>query len=281
MRLSRGALYMAGSAFGFSAMTMLVKVASARLPTGEIVLARAVVTLALSYAMLVRARLPRPWGTHRGRLALRGLLGFGGLAGYYGAVVRLPLADATTLHNITPLLTALLGWWLLGERVGGAAVLALACGIAGVLLIVHPSGSGLDPIGVALALGAATCSAFAYVTVRQLARTEHALVIVFYFPLVATPLAIPWAAAQWVTPTPVELLLLVAVGLATQVGQVFLTMALAVERVGRASSVGYLQIVFAIGWQLAVFGQAPAAATLAGAALIIAGTAAVARLGGA
>jgi drug/metabolite transporter (DMT)-like permease len=118
------------------------------------------------------------------------------------------------------------------------------------------------------------------VTVRQLARTEHALVIVFYFPLVATPLAIPWAAAAWIAPTPVEWLLLAAIGLATQVGQVFLTMGLAAERAGRAASVGYLQIVFAIGWQLAVFGDPPAAPTIAGAALIIAGTLAVARVGG-
>jgi drug/metabolite transporter (DMT)-like permease len=280
VKLSRGVLYMAASAFGFSAMTMLVKVASVRLPTGEIVLARSVVTLVLSYAMLARARLPSPWGTQRGRLAIRGLLGFGGLAGYYGAVVRLPLADATTLQHVVPLVTALLAWWLLGERVGASAVIAIACGLAGVLLIVHPSGSGLDPFGVALALGGAVCSSFAYVTVRQLARTEHALVIVFYFPLVATPLAIPWAAAAWVTPTAVEILLLVAVGLATQVGQVFLTLGLAAERVGRATSVGYLQIVFAIGWQLAIFGDAPEAATLAGAALIIAGTLAVARFGG-
>lgn len=280
MKLSRGVLYMAASAFGFSAMTMLVKVASARLPVGEIVLARAVVTLALSYVMLRRTGLPRPWGREHGRLALRGLLGFGGLAGYYAAVVRLPLADATTLQNVIPLLTAFLAWWLLGERVGGSTVVALACGIAGVLLIVHPSGSGLDPLGVAFALGGASCSACAYVTVRQLARTEHPLVIVYYFPLVATPLAIPWAAASWVTPSAVELLLLVAIGLATQVGQVFLTMGLAAERVSRVTAVGYLQIVFAMGWQLAVFGDAPAAPTIAGAALIIMGTAAVARAGG-
>ena len=280
MKLSRGVLYMAASAFGFSAMTMLVKVASARLPTGEIVLARSVVTLALSYGMILRARLPRPWGAQHARLALRGVLGFGGLGGYYGAVVRLPIADATTLQHVVPLLTALLAWWLLGERVGASAVVALACGIAGVLLIVHPSGSGLDPIGVSLALGGAVCSSFAYVTVRQLSRTEHPLVIVLYFPLVATPLAIPWAAAAWVTPTPVEILLLVLVGLATQIGQVFLTLGLAVERVGRATSVSYLQIVFAIGWQLAIFGHVPEASTFAGAALIVAGTVAVARFGG-
>jgi drug/metabolite transporter (DMT)-like permease len=282
VKLSRGVLYMAASALGFSVMTMLVKLACARMPVGEVVLARAVVTLALSYAMVVRSRVPVAvrWGTQRGKLVIRALLGFGGLAGYYGAVARLPLADATTLQNITPLLTALLAWWLLGERVGGSAIIAIACGIAGVLLIVHPSGTGLDPIGVALALGGATCSSFAYVTVRQLARTEHALIIVFYFPLVATPLAIPWAAAAWVTPTPAELLLLAGIGLATQIAQVFLTLGLTVERAGRAASIGYLQIVFAIGWQLAVFGDAPAVPTIAGAALIIAGTLAVARIDG-
>lgn len=278
MKLSRGVLYMAASAFGFSAMSVLVKVASERLPTGEIVLARAVVTLGLSYVMIARAGLPppAPWGTRRAGLVFRGVLGFGGLAAYYAALARLPLADATTIQNIVPLITAPLAWWVLRERVGGSTFVALACGFAGVLLIVHPSGAGLDPVGVLIAIGAALCSSVAYVTVRQLARTEHPLVIVFYFPLVATPLAIPWAAAEWVTPSAVEVLLLVAIGLATQVGQVFLTMGLAVERVGRATSVGYLQIVFAMGWQLAVFGDAPELPTIAGAALIIAGTLVVA-----
>jgi len=276
--VSRGLVYMAASALGFSAMSMLVKLASPRLPTGEIVLARAVVTLIVSYVMVRRAGLV-PWGTQRGKLVLRGFLGFGGLAGYYAAIALLPIADATTIHQVVPLMTALLAWWLLDEKIGWSTLLALACGIAGVLVIVHPSGAGLDPHGVLIALGAAVCSAFAYVTVRTLARSEHPLVIVFYFPLVATPLAIPWAAASWVTPSATDLLLLLAIGLTTQVGQVFLTMGLAAERVGRATAVGYLQIVFAIGWQLAVFGDAPTLATIAGAALIIGGTLVVTRFG--
>ncbi len=269
---------MAASAFGFSAMSMLVKVASPLLPVGEIVLARAVVTLVVSVWMVKRANLPL-WGTHRTKLVLRGFLGFGGLAGYYGAIALLPIADAATIQQIVPVITALLAWRMLGERVGWATFVALACGVAGVLVIVHPSGAGLDPRGVMVALGAAVCSAFAYVTVRQLSQHEHPLVIVFYFPLVATPLAIPWAAAEWVTPSPTELLLLVAIGLTTQIGQVFLTMGLAAEKVGRATSMGYLQIVFAIGWQLVIFGDPPTFGTLAGAALIIGGTLVVTRFG--
>jgi drug/metabolite transporter (DMT)-like permease len=270
----RGVLYMVGSAAGFSVMSVLVQVASVRrgLPTGEIVLARGVATLAISLVMVWRAGVAAS-GHQRGKLALRGVLGFGGLAGYYLALAHLPLADASTLQNVVPLLTAVLAWRWLGEPIAPSTRIALGCGFVGVMLVAHPAvGAPLDPIGVVAALAGAACSATAYVTVRQLSRTEHPLVIVTYFPLVAVPLAIPWAAMDWVTPAPADWLLLAAIGAATQVGQVFLTLGLAAEQAGRATTVGYVQICFAMVWQLVVFGTTPTATTLAGAALIVAGT---------
>ena len=166
---SRGVLYMILSALGFSMMSVLVKLASPTIPTGEIVLARAVMTLVLSYVMLRRADVS-PWGTEgsghvagplawvtrgRGRLVVRGLLGFAALGTYYISLARLPLADATTLHFTQPLVTALLAWWLLGERVGWGAAIAIAFGLGGVMLVVYPGvplGAGADPTGVAVAL---------------------------------------------------------------------------------------------------------------------------------
>ena len=131
--MSIGIVYMIASALGFSVMSVLVKLASPRIPTGEIVLARALVTLAISYVMIRRAGLS-PWGSGapgiRGKLLTRGLLGFCGLAGYYLALAHLPIADATILQNTVPLLTAMLAWWLLGETVGPSIGIALACGTA-------------------------------------------------------------------------------------------------------------------------------------------------------
>jgi drug/metabolite transporter (DMT)-like permease len=280
--MSRGVLYMAASAFAFSVMAVLVKLASQTLPPGEIVLARAVVTLALSYVMLRRAGIS-PWGSphQRGKLVVRGLIGFAALGCYYVSLARLPLADATTLQNTTPLVTALLAFWLLGERTGRAGAFAIATGLLGVALIVRPFACGPDALGIAVALGGATASAIAYVTVRSLQQPrgsvpgEHALVIVFYFPLVATPLALPWAAADFVMPDAHGWLLLVAIGAVTQLAQVCMTKGLAIERAGRATAVGYLQVCFAMIWQLLVFGTEPPYTTIAGAALIIAGTVAV------
>lgn len=276
----RAVWYMLASAFGFSAMAMLVKVASKTLPTGEIVLARAVVTLVVSYIMVRRAALPL-WGT-RGRrrmLTLRALLGLGGLSLYYLSLAHLPLADATVIQNTTPLLVSVLAWWILREPLGWPNALALAFGIAGVMLVAHPTAThaALSPAGVAIGLGATVCASLAYVTVRSLARTEHPLIIVWYFPLIATPLVVPWAVATWVTPSPLEWLVLLMIGLATQVGQVFMTMALAIERAGRVTSLGYIQIAFAMVWQWGVFGSAPPAWTIGGALLIIAGTSVLAR----
>jgi drug/metabolite transporter (DMT)-like permease len=279
VKLSRGVLYMAASAFGFSCMALFVKLAAVRLPIGEIVFARAIITLGLSYAMVRRAGLS-PWGHQRLALALRGLLGFGGLTCFYIALVRLPLADATTLQNAIPVVTALLAWILLDERIGWSTAFAIACGVAGVALIAHPSGAGLDPGGVIAALCAVMCSSFAYVTVRKLARTEHPLVIVLYFPLVATPLALPWALASFAIPGPVDCLLLAALGVSTQIGQVCLTRGLSLERAGRAASISYLQVALAMFWQIVVFGDLPTRWTVGGASLILGGTLVVGQISG-
>jgi drug/metabolite transporter (DMT)-like permease len=262
---------MAASALAFSVMGLLVKLASEHVPTGEIVLVRSVMTLALSYLMLRREGISLR-GHQRGKLALRGLIGFCSLGCFYLSLAHLPLADATTLQNTTPLVTALLAWWLLGERVGWPTAAAIACGIAGVVLVMHPSAGSADLAGVAVGLGGATFAAMAYVTVRQLSRTEHPLVIVFYFPLVAAPLAIPWAAYDFAWPSARDWLLLAGIGIVTQLAQVFMTLGLSLVRAGRATAVNYLQVCFAMLWQVLFYKQQPALGTIAGAALIIAGT---------
>jgi drug/metabolite transporter (DMT)-like permease len=279
VKISRGVLYMTASAFSFSGMAVLVKLASPRLPTGEIVFARALFTTVISYAMVRRAGLS-PWGNQRVSLMLRGLLGFAGLAAYYVALARLPLADAATLQSAVPLLTAVLAWWLIDEPIGWSTAFAIACGVAGVALVMRPSGTGLDPIGVAASLCGVMCSGFAYVTVRKLARTEHPLVIVLYFPLVATPLSLPWMLASFVVPDALDWLMLIGLAATTQAGQVFLTMGLAVESAGRATSVNYLQVAFAMMWQLVAFGELPTPWTIGGAALICGGTFLVAQVNG-
>lgn len=265
------------SAFAFSVMSLFVKLAGERIPSQEIVLARSLVSLAISYALLRRANVP-VWGNDRRGLWLRGLTGFAALSCVYAAVTHLPLADATVIHYLNPAFTALFAGVFLGETISRGLVLASALCLVGVVMVAQPElifGAGadsLDPLWVGVAVAGALMSALAYVTVRRLGRTEHALVIVFYFPLVNIPASLPLVVGNFVWPEGLDWLWLVGVGIATQVGQMSLTHGLIALPASRATSLSYLQVVFAALFGVLVFGEWPDAMSLAGGVLVVAGS---------
>lgn len=270
-RQHQAVLALLAAALSFSLMAACVKAVGARIPVAEVVLARSLVSLALC-GMLLRAAGLSPWGQRRGLLALRGLLGSVALACVFGALTRLPLATATVLQYLYPTLTALAGWRWLGERIGRRLLLAIPLGWLGVLLVCAPPGAAPSPLGVLLALAGAGLTALAYVSVRELGRSEPALVIMFYFPLTSLPLCLPFVALDPVLPHGVEWLWLIGVGLFTQLGQMGLTWGLVRLPLAPATALGYSQVPFAALWGWLWFGERLAPATAVGAGLILAAT---------
>jgi drug/metabolite transporter (DMT)-like permease len=271
------------SAFCFSVMSLMVKLAGARIPSQEVVLVRAVVSLAMAYVLVLRAK-PGNWGVRKGLLVFRGLMGFAALSCFFYGVIHLPLADATVIQYTNPVWTAWLGWWLLDEALSTGEAVLSGAGLVGVLLIARPTvlfgGLGaarLDPWAVGVALAGALLSAGAYVSVRRLSRTEHPLIIVFYFTLVTVPAALPGVLFGAVMPTALEWALLVGVGVTALAGQVFLTRGLQREPAGRATAIGYAQIVFAALWGILFFREMPDGLSLLGAAMVLVSVVALAR----
>lgn len=265
---------MAVGAFWFSVMTTLVKLAGRTLPPAEVVMARAVFTLGFSW-WGVRT-LARPFGTERRLLLARGLLGAIALNCFFWSVTHLPLAVASVIQYTNPIVAALLAALLLGERLTARTVVAIATAVAGTVLVADPpwltgaSGPPLPPRGVAIALVGAVCSAAAYVTIRRIGARERPETVVLWLPLCTVPAMLPFVdGATWRWPTPVEWLLLVGVSVATQLAQLAMTRGLQGASAGRATAVGTLQVAFAAVWGVAVFGEWPTWATVAGAALIV------------
>jgi len=285
-RFGRGALLIAAAALAFSLMTVFVKLAGQRLPSQEVVLARALVSLVLSW-LLLRRRGLSPWGTHRGLLFLRGLLGGLALACVFYSVTVLPLADATVLQYLYPTFTALLAALILGERAGRGVLVASIVSLAGVVMVSKPSvllgttAPALDPVHVAVAIAGAVLTALAYIDVKRLASLEHPLVIVFWFPLVTVPLTVPTLIGSFVWPQGIEWLWLLGVGVCTQAGQVLFTSGLLYESATRATALTYLQVVFAAMWGALFFGEVPDATTALGAMLVVSGALSLAWQGGA
>ncbi len=274
-----GVRYMLASVFFFSLMSLMVKAAGRWLPSQEIVLVRGVVTLILSYWLVRRARLS-PWGNRRWILILRGTLGFGALSCFYFALTRLPIAEATVLHFTSPLWTAFLAAFFLRERLSAWVLGPILISFAGVMLITRPAAlfgqaaAQIDALGVGAGLLGAAFSAGAYVAVREAVKTEHPLVIVFFFPLVTVPATLPFISG-FVWPSAWGWLLLVGVGVSTQIAQVYLTRGLSLMPAARAITIGYSQIIFVTVWGMLFFGEYLDAWSAAGSLLIVGGTLAV------
>lgn len=270
-----GVRYMLLSALGFALMSACVKyVANHGIPVLEIVAARALVSLLLSYADVKRAGLSL-WGHNKKLLFLRGLVGTVALMCVYYSVSTLPLAEATILQYMHPVFTAILALLFLKERVQFSTMLCIVLCLLGLWCIVQPSmqtaGAALPPFSIAMALLGALGSSIAYVIVRKLSQTEHSSVIIFYFPLVALPASILLLGKDFVAIDWQLCFFLILVGVFTQVGQLGLTKAMQSQTASKATAYAYVQIVFSTILGVLIFNEIPTIWTYSGATLIVLG----------
>ena len=270
------ALWVLLSSVSFALMGLCIKQVGGRLPVAEVVLARAIVSLVLSVWMLHQADVS-PWGQRRWLLVWRGVVGTIALFCVFGALAGLPLGAATVLQYLNPTFTALLAWIWLGEPFTLRIALAVLLGWLGVVVLTDPTQmvAGLSSLPlqpVMLGLAGAFCSAVAYVSVRALGRSEHPLVVVFYFPLMSLPMTVPLVLANPVMPTGIELIWLVGVGVFTQLGQIGITKGLIGLPAARATAIGYGQVPIAALLGVLVLGETIPTNLLLAAALVLAAT---------
>jgi len=254
--------------------TCVKAVAGYGIPVLEIIAARAFVSLLLSYADVKRKRISI-WGRKRLLLVARGSVGTTALICIYYAVTTLPLATATLLQYTYPAFTAVLALFFLRESVKRSTLICIGLSFIGLIVMVRPGVSdavvGLPPLSLIAALAGAFGSAVAYVLVRRLSQTEDSSVIIFYFPLIALPVSLVLLGDNFVFPEPNALLLLILVGLFTQVGQIGLTKAMAKEEAGKVTSYSYIQVVLSAVLGFAFFSEVPTVWTLIGGTLIMSG----------
>lgn len=271
-----GPRYMLLSALAFAFMGAMVKIASTQgLPLLQIIFVRALISVFLSLIDIRRCG-AHPLGKQRGLLLARGLVGFLSLIGVFYAFTNLPYAQATVLQYLHPVFTAGLALWFLAERPSSPTLICIALSLLGLACIVSPyflnTDTAVMPITALLAgLGGAFGSGVAYTLVRKLAATEHPSVIVLYFPMVCIPATLLLGSNHFIWPSHSGWLALIGVGCFTQLGQLSLTKAMQTDSASKATSLSYLQIVFAAGLGWLVFDEIPAAATLTGAGFILLG----------
>lgn len=263
----RGILWVSGGTLFFALADLFVKTLGARFDAMEIALFRyasGLAILAPVFARMSREELrTRVIGLH----CLRMGLAFVAQTLVILSVIWLPLADATAFMFSKPLFTTLVAVILLREAVSGRRWTATAAGFAGVLVMLRPGASGIDPAALA-AVAAALAFAVANVLIRVLSRTEPTRRILFYYHVGGVIAFAGPAAWVWRAPVGAEWLLLGCVGALTTAGMVCFMRGFAV---GEANAVGpaeYVRMIYAALFGLLLFSEIPSPWTVGGAAVI-------------
>ncbi len=153
----------------------IVKSLSDRYPLHEIVFVRAAVALLFSLAVLHFEGGLRALRTGRPAAHIaRGLCMVVANLAFFGALAAIPLADATALFFVAPLLITLLSIPFLGEKVGIRRFSAVAVGFVGVLVMLRPGTSELEDAPDRLTLLLPMVAALAYATMQILTRRLRA-----------------------------------------------------------------------------------------------------------
>jgi drug/metabolite transporter (DMT)-like permease len=193
------------------------------------------------------------------------------------AVQLMPLADATAVQFVSPMLTAILSALVLGERAPRAVWVASLLALAGVLAILRPNVLALGPAAL-FPLGNALGMACLMLLNRRAANAADALTMQFLVALFATPILIAVAIAGHVSgavpvpwPSMVTVLKVASVACTASLGHALIYLATTRAPAAIVAPMMYVQILVAATFGWVIFGTALGWATLAGAALIISG----------
>ena len=201
---------------------------------------------------------------------LRGVSSVVMMALFTFGLKTLGLAEAYTLTFVAPLIITMLSVPVLKETVQPRHWIAIAVGLAGVVIALRPDQSAFLSIGALAVLVAAVCYAVSNVVGRVISRSEPSATLVFWTTLSMALGGSVLGASQWVDILPAHWPLLFGLSITGFLGQLAITEAF---RHGQASAVAPFEYT-ALAWAVVLdwlFWQAvPDLYTLAGGAVIIA-----------
>lgn len=242
------------SSFAFSLMHLCVK-ALPNIPVFELVFFRSFISLLISFTSLKSKNIPI-FGVNKKILLIRGFIGVTALTLFFNTLQNIPLASAVTIQYLSPIFTALFAVWILKERMKKIQWVFFAMAFLGVFILKGFDTSGqLSYFYISIGLISACLSGVAYNCIRLLRKTEHPLVVVFYFPLVATPIMAVLSFFNWVQPQGIDWFYLLLLGILTQVAQIYMTKGIQSDSAGNIMIFKYIGVLFALIYGYLFFGE--------------------------
>jgi len=187
-------------------------------------------------------------------LGARGLVHALGVALWFFAMARIPIADVTAMNYLAPVYVTLGAALFLGERLAARRIVAVGVALLGALIILRPGFREIGAGHVAMLFTAVIFGA-SYLMAKILAARCSAAEVVALLSITVTIGLAPLAAMNWVVPTWEELAILMAVAGFATAGHYTMTLAFRAAPLAVTQPVTFLQLVWAVSLGVLVFGE--------------------------
>jgi drug/metabolite transporter (DMT)-like permease len=265
-----GILLIIAAGFGFTVMDATAKYLSQRLPLIEVAWGRYLFHAATLPFLLARNGGFATLRSRRLGLQLwRSVFLLGSTVLFWLALRYIPLADATAVSFVGPLMLTALSVPFLGEKVGPRRWAAVGVGFLGALVIIRPGLGMAQPASLIPLSSAAAFAGYALCT-RILSRSDHwttTLVWSASVGLVLLSAAVPFV---WQMPDLAGWIGLIFLGLIGSFAHLLLILAYARAPASTLAPLSYLQLIWSTAIGFLLFASFPDAWTLAGGAVVAA-----------
>ncbi|WP_194725674.1 DMT family transporter [Noviherbaspirillum malthae] len=208
---TRAALWMGGALLSLVAMALAARHLSATLSVFQILFFRSVLGLMIISLLLNKYGWHQIRTAHLGEHLVRNISHFGGQYGWIYGIAFIPMAQVFAIEFTAPVWSALLAAVILGERLTLPRIVSVVLGLTGVFIIVRPDTGAVHPAALAVLLGSVAFS-LSYVMTKKLSPVSTPLSILFYMSLIQLPLGLVPSVMHWVTPTLVQVPLILLAG---------------------------------------------------------------------
>ncbi|MDF3813801.1 MULTISPECIES: DMT family transporter [Rhodopseudomonas] len=267
----RGIALIVGSTVFLACSDTLAKYLSLTLPALEIAWIRFLVFVLIMIPVVVMS--PQPSrvlrSTRPGLQALRGLALVLSSILFISGLRYLPIAAASATSFVAPLFVTALSIVFLSEKVGVRRWAATLTGLIGVLIVVRPGTASFNSAAI-FPIMSALAWACTLIMTRLISGADRAITTMAISALVGFLLLSALAPLVWIAPTWHDIMIGIAVGVASTTGQWLVVLAFRYGDASVLAPFSYTQLLWASILGFLVFAEIPVVWTFVGASLIIA-----------
>ena len=223
---TKGIIYILTAAFGFSLMSLFVKLAG-DLPAMQKAFFRNFVAMIFVFIMMLREKVGFiPPKEHIPDLLGRSFFGTLGLICNFYALGTLNLSDANMLNKLSPFFAIIFSVFLLREKPKLVQIIGVTVAFVGSLFIIKPGFENPQVLPAVAGLAGGMGAGIAYTFVRRLGKKqENSRRIIFFFSAFSCLLCLPFLIIQYKHMSLLQLVYLILAGTFACVGQLGITKA--------------------------------------------------------